>query len=265
MTVHGIERSESLSSQANTSRIHDTESKGIENQITSARQQLQKLSSDQEMTVEEKKQKRQEVQKQIADLNRELRQHQMELRKEQLEEQQDRKADAKEANNENRADKAGTPESEKEKREDNKEDQEQQVSFPKGSMTAIVSAETSKGQADTQRSVVLSLEGTARIMQSEIDLDAGRGQNTERKRAALESIQQRASRASQAQFGLLSNATRNIQKIGPQDRQVFHKQQESQNDARIAAMVGAPQKESAQHALQSYYAGKRYSTVTFHV
>ncbi len=261
MTVHGIERSESLSSQSNTSRIHDTESKGIENQITSARQQLQKLSSDQEMTVEEKKQKRQEVQKQIADLNRELRQRQMELRKEQLEEQQDRKADAKETNKDN---KTGMSTAESEKEEDSKEKEEQQITFPKGSMAAIVSADTSKEQADTQRSVVLSLEGTARIMQSEIDLDAGRGQNTERKKAALESIQQRASQASQAQFGLLSNAARNIRKIEPQDRQVFHRQ-ESQDDVRVAAMVGAPQKESAQHALQSYHAGKRYSSVTFHV
>ena len=52
----------------------DAYSKGIQNQIANAQRQLQELSSNENMTSEEKMKKRQEIQQQINELNMQLRQ-----------------------------------------------------------------------------------------------------------------------------------------------------------------------------------------------
>ena len=54
----------------------DSYSKNIQNQIADAQKALQELSSNENLTMEEKRQKRQEIQQEIADLNQQLRQHQ---------------------------------------------------------------------------------------------------------------------------------------------------------------------------------------------
>ncbi|MDE5596232.1 MAG: FlxA-like family protein [Lachnospiraceae bacterium] len=59
----------------------DSYSRNIQNQIADAQKQLQELSSNKDMTQEEKMTKRQEIQQQISDLNMQLRQHQMETRR----------------------------------------------------------------------------------------------------------------------------------------------------------------------------------------
>ena len=58
----------------------DSYSKNIQNQIADAQKALQELSSNENLTMEEKRQKRQEIQQEIADLNQQLRQHQIEQR-----------------------------------------------------------------------------------------------------------------------------------------------------------------------------------------
>ena len=63
----------------------DSVSKNIQNQIANAQKQLQELSENKDMNIEEKVKKRQEIQQQITDLNNRLRQHQIEQRKEQQE------------------------------------------------------------------------------------------------------------------------------------------------------------------------------------
>ena len=51
----------------------DTETKNIQNQITTKTQSLNRLSADSKLSEEEKAKERQELQKQIAELNRKLR------------------------------------------------------------------------------------------------------------------------------------------------------------------------------------------------
>ena len=65
----------------------DSYIRNIQNQIASAQKQLQELSSNKEMTQEEKMTKRQELQQQISDLNMQLRQHQTEQRREKQQKQ----------------------------------------------------------------------------------------------------------------------------------------------------------------------------------
>ena len=58
----------------------DSVSKNIQNQIANAQKQLKEISSNEDMTMEEKMKKRQEIQQEITTLNQQLRQHQIEKR-----------------------------------------------------------------------------------------------------------------------------------------------------------------------------------------
>lgn len=57
----------------------DSKSKKFQNEITSTQQQMQKLSSKEELSVAEKTNERQKLQKEISSLNAELKRHQEEL------------------------------------------------------------------------------------------------------------------------------------------------------------------------------------------
>ena len=86
MKVNGIAGMNTQIGQMGMSKGTDSFSKNIQNKIASAQNQLKELSSDKEMSLEEKMKKRQEIQKQIVDLNNQLRQHQVELRKQKQQE-----------------------------------------------------------------------------------------------------------------------------------------------------------------------------------
>ena len=82
MTINGISGANTQAAQIGMNQAMDSYSKNIQNQIANAQKQLQELSSNEEMTLEEKMKKRQEIQQQISDLNMQLRQHQIEQRRE---------------------------------------------------------------------------------------------------------------------------------------------------------------------------------------
>lgn len=66
-----------------TAASTDPKIKNIQNEITAAKQQMQKLSSKEELSANEKANERKKLQKEISDLNTELKQQQEELRKSQ--------------------------------------------------------------------------------------------------------------------------------------------------------------------------------------
>ncbi len=86
MKINGINGANTQMGQLGMNQAADSYSRNIQNQIANAQKQLQELSSNKEMTLEEKMKKRQEIQQQISDLNMQLRQHQMEQRKEKQQE-----------------------------------------------------------------------------------------------------------------------------------------------------------------------------------
>ena len=65
--------------QTITTASTDPKIKNIQNEITDAKQQMQKLSSKEDLSVNEKTDERKKLQKEISDLNTELKQHQEEL------------------------------------------------------------------------------------------------------------------------------------------------------------------------------------------
>ena len=87
MTINGINGANTQIGQMGMNQATDSYSRNIQNQIADAQKQLQELSSNKDMTQEEKMNKRQELQQQISDLNVQLRQHQMEQRREKQQKQ----------------------------------------------------------------------------------------------------------------------------------------------------------------------------------
>lgn len=65
--------------QTNMTASTDPKIKNIQSEITDAKQQMQKLSSQEDLSVNEKTDERKKLQKEISDLNTELKQHQEEL------------------------------------------------------------------------------------------------------------------------------------------------------------------------------------------
>lgn len=147
----------------------DAYSKGIQSQIANVQKQLQSLSSREGMSPEEKMKKRQELQRQINDLNNQLRQHEIEQRKER----------------------------QKQKTEG-------------GSMEAMISADAAMNQAQVQNSVATDIEGSARILKSEIRQDAARGGDTSDKQEALAELEERAANATAAQMDILESVDKEM-------------------------------------------------------
>ncbi len=196
----------------------DSVSKGIQNEIADVQRQMQGLSSKEDITAEEKSQKRQELQKQISKLNVELRQRQTELHKEQRKEelaagnkdssaQKEEKKTAKteDADKAKRADKAGNI-----NQADTVSKAEKAEALDSGKAPAdsrkVVAAETSVEQIQTQGRIIARIEGGIAILKGEIKQDEMRGENVEKKKEELERRQERVERAADFQTSIMKEA-----------------------------------------------------------
>lgn len=139
----------------------DTKSKSIENEITGVQQQLQKISTKEELSVNEKTNERKKLQKEISGLNTKLKQHQEELRKSQkrelmMTELREDKEPAKEEKSEGKI-------------------QADETSLDK-------SAEAKeKGQADRQGTVIAKTEDGIVLFKGKNNQDENLGINAEKK------------------------------------------------------------------------------------
>ena len=168
----------------------DSYTKSIQRQIADAQQKLQDLSSNEELSLEDKMKKRQEIQQEITNLNQQLRQHQMELRREQ-QSQKSSSVDELIAGTKHTSAKKGT-------------------GLSQASMQAIISADTSMKQANVQGSVAAGLKGRAGVLESEIRQDAGKG-NTEKKEQKLADIQEKVQSATAQQMSLVARANQEVE------------------------------------------------------
>lgn len=175
--------------------LSDPVSRNIQNQIASAQEQLQALSSNEDMTLEEKMKKRQEIQQEITSLNQQLRQHQIQQRKEQRE----KSASANGLLGESQ--KAGM--------------EKQGRGLSQTGMQSILSADASLKQAKAQGSIAQRMEGKANVLKVEIKLDKN---NTERKEAELADVERKAMDAIAAQADTLADANREIREGMKADR-----------------------------------------------
>ncbi len=181
----------------NISLQNDSVSKNIQNQIANAQKQLQEISAGQEMTLEEKMKKRQEIQQEITSLNQQLRQRQIEQRKER--QSKGSSVDDLLGGKQNTG-KAG-----------NKGN-----GLSQASMQAMISADSSMKQAQVQGNVATRMEGRAGVLKAEIKQDAG--SNTEAKEVELAEAEQKAMSAAASQMNTLANANQAMEEAAKADQ-----------------------------------------------
>lgn len=179
----------------------DMISKNLKKQIDNLQKELQELSANTQLGGEEKMKKRQEIQKQISDLNVQLRQHQIELRREKQQEK---------ASSDNIFEGA-SPEG-KTKASDKGNGMTQ------ASMEAMISADVSMKQAAKQGSVATKMEGRAGVLEMEIKLDSVRGGNVDAKQEELAKTEQKAADASAAQISTLGKANKALKEAADSER-----------------------------------------------
>lgn len=201
MRIDGINGTNMQNVGMNRQMGTDSVSKNIQNQIANAQKQLQELSSNKEMSIEEKMNKRQEIQQQIADLNNQLRQHQIEMHREQ---QQSKSISMDDMFGGNRTvSKVGN----------------KSAGLSQASMQAIISADSAMTQVQNQSSVVAKMEGRAGVLETEIKLDSSRGGNVEAKQEELAEVQEKVATAQTAQMNVLADANKELEAASKADQQ----------------------------------------------
>lgn len=199
MRINGINGTNTQTGTIGMAQANDSVSKNIQKQIANAQQKLQDLSANEEMSLEDKMKKRQEIQQEITNLNQQLRQHQMEQRKE----QQSKKSsmDDMVAGTKNTSAKKGT-------------------GLSQASMQAMISADSSMKQAKVQGSMATQMEGKVGVLESEIKMDKGRGASTEKKEEELADLQAKAQAATAAQVSTLADANKKMEETAKEDQKV---------------------------------------------
>lgn len=201
MKINGLNGANSQIGGLNM-KATDSISKNIQSQIANAQKQLQDISANKDMSIEEKMKKRQEILQEITDLNNQLRQHQMELRKEKQQAKGSSMNDMLGGSTKT-APKAG----------------KQSAGLSQASMKAIMSADSAMAQAQVQGSVATRMEGRTGVLESEIKLDSARGGNVEAKKKELAEVQEKMEAAQEAQLNTLADANKELEEAAKADQQ----------------------------------------------
>lgn len=214
MRINSINGTNTQTGTIGMAQANDSVSKNIQNQIANAQKKLQELSSNEELSIEDKMKKRQEIQQEINNLNQQLRQHQMEQRKE----QQSKKSSSMDdmvAGTKNTSAKKGT-------------------GLSQASMQAMISADSSMKQAKVQGSMATQMEGKAGVLESEIKMDKGRGASTEKKEEELADLQAKAQAATAAQVSTLADANKKMEEAAKADQKVLKTEDKDKTEKKTA-------------------------------
>lgn len=163
----------------------DTETKDIMNQITSKQQNLNRLSSDSEMSAQEKAKERQEIQKQIAELNRKLRMLRMEKKEEmkKSEKEQEQKTILEENKEE-----VSKKEAEKNSFDEEIEKQQVQGNVSPQNIRNLLEASAAVQKERIQQNVEQEEKAVQNILEAEIKMDELYGTDTSAKKEKLYSL-----------------------------------------------------------------------------
>ncbi len=179
--------------QINQNQQIDSYSKNLQEQINNAKEQLQSLGEDKEMSIDEKMKKRQEIQKQITDLQNQLRQHQIEQHRE-----------SRQSKGSSMEDMLGGKQTAKSSKA--------AKGISTASMKALISADSAINQVEAQGAVKANLKGEAGILETEIKLDSARGNNVEKKQEELADIESRNRDIESAQMEVINQADKELDK-----------------------------------------------------
>ncbi len=187
MTINSISLNKSTP-QITSSMISltETETKNIQNQITSKQQSLNKLSSNLEMSAEEKAKERQEIQKQIAELNRKLRMLRMEKREEAKETEKEQ--EQKTVLRERQTQELSQDEPDKAVSAEKIEEQQKKINISPQNIQKILEVDALLQKERIQQSMNHKKELAGNILETEIKADELYGMDTSVKKEKLSSL-----------------------------------------------------------------------------
>lgn len=173
--------------------------------IDRLKQRLQSMSEDDSLTAEEKMEKRQEIQKQINELNQQIRQAKIEARQQKtlgntMEEMLGGKKEEKSDQKEVLSGKTETDDTDRQ-------------SMSSDRMQAMISGGNALEQAKAQNGTARSLEGRARVLAGEIQMDQSRGRDTEEKEAEQAALEQRSNEVRAKAAGKMGDVTDRFEEI----------------------------------------------------
>ncbi len=222
MTLNGINGIKAQTGQFGMNQGTDSYTQNIKKQISNLQKQLQELSSNEEITMEEKQKKRQEINQEINNLNNQLRQHQIEQRREK-----------QQAKNNSPMDDVDQSDNRLQKNAEGKP-----AGMSGARMQALISADTSMQQVQVQSKVKTHMEGQTGVLKAEIKLDGLVGGNTEAKEEKLAKLEDRVNDLTSDQMSILSDINKNLTKAVKEDHKAEEtaekKDKEVKQDARMA-------------------------------
>lgn len=180
----------------------DSMSKSIENEISDIQRQRQQVLKE-DISADEKQEKRRKLQQEISRLNAQLKQHQSEVRREHNKEEIAKSIGADGGRFKTDEDKNNqTVASDKEKAEENEnkavnDKEEKKVLRQEQS---VIATSFAMEQSKLKNSVVSGMKNDITVIKSEIKLDSARGENVEDKRELLDKSRSRLHRASDMKF-----------------------------------------------------------------
>lgn len=247
MKVEEAGRGNLWTEQVGTVQAMDSEGKNLQNQIVGEQKRLKELNVNNDLNAEEKTKKRKEIQKQITELNNELKQHQIQQRREQQEKEKDREGMSVE-----------------EKGESQEEEKSLERGVSQTGMKVIVSADSAISQAKAQESVAMTIDSKVRVLQGEIKQDTGRGKDTKMKQKELENLQDKAIRAKAANMEILADVVLDIKQSVEKENQIDKKNgQEKKNSSDDGVPIF--KNSAAKKKTNVYEKGKLFSNVDFHI
>ena len=188
MNISGIDGIGRNGNQIGAGAGEDAKTKSIKDQIARVQKKLQDLAANEDISLEEKMKKRQELQKQLSDLNSQLRQCQIEQRKKASEAKQSRQE----------SDGMGSQAKTGRKQED-----------PEAEV--ILTAGAALKQAKVQDGVIAKQKGCAGVLEAEIRLDSSRGRSVEAKQEEPAKVEARMTGTQSLQMENLGRANQAIE------------------------------------------------------
>ena len=208
MKINGTQSNAVQSVQRNV-QSDDPVIKNAQSQIEELRKRMQALAKNEDMDADTKREKRQELQQQISDLQVTIRQRQLELRNKKQQESIE-KAEAARAKTQ--------PDSVKEAK--------QAGAFTTKGMNAVLSAGNAMEISKAQGDLASRLEGRANELKSEIKLDKARGADTREKSDELAKATRGAKKAQSDQIGTLGKAVKELKEAKDEDEKKASQEEE---------------------------------------
>ena len=168
-----------------------SQDKNLESQIAAKQQRLKRVASDEDMTASEKEQKRREIQKEIDELNRKLREE--EARRKEAAAEAAKKQEQKEAvKKEELQEKIDpTKPTKTEAAIELSKEKEKHIDISVKDIQEMLSAEYFVQKERIQEHVDMEIQSTIQVLKSEISQDKLYGTDTSKKEAELKTLQEK--------------------------------------------------------------------------